>query len=388
MLEEISEPEVPKSETNDPSNTGLDSAGADGAPALAPVSPILNASGSATESEEQKPQPNDSSNNQSDSATGGESLSSAPVSSDLNIVRDRTKNLSIIKPRRATGPRTKEGKDRSKRNPLKHGIFSSPLLLGEEDAKVYRSFLTELTEYLDPKGALESILVEKLATNAWRHRRLLEAESSAIDKHKKELLSERDEREDECFHRNVQEELARAQSDREGLLSKIAEPDIFQDCIERLSCLRSRIGQDERHIDDVWDWIDLARVYGARFNGRSGRDLYDIYLDCANVTLYSAKELREKGLTLTEHGEKVFLIELDKEIQRLKALPKKPKPPDMELLACKVPATQDLDRLLRYEASLERAFDRTLSQLERLQRLRLGLPVAHRVEVQATVSQG
>jgi len=382
MLEETSEPEVPKSETNDPSNTGLDSAGADGAPALAPVSPILNASGSATESEESRPQPNNP-----DSADGRESLSSAPVSPYSNIVRDRTKNLSIIKPR-ATGPRTKEGKERSKRNALKHGIFSSPLLLGEEDARVYLSFLTELTEYLDPKGPLESILVEKLATNAWRHRRLLEAESSAIDKHKKELLSERDEREDECFHRNVQEELARAQSDREGLLSKIAESDIFQDCIERLSCLRSRIGQDERHIDDVWDWIDLARVYGARFNGRSGRDLYDIYLDCANVTLYSAKELREKGLTLTEHGEKVFLIELDKEIQRLKALPKKPKPPDMELLACKVPATQDLDRLLRYEASLERAFDRTLSQLERLQRLRLGLPVAHRVEVQATVSQG
>lgn len=60
----------------------------------------------------------------------------------------------------------------------------------------------------------------------------------------------------------------------------------------------------------------------------------------------------------------------------------------MELLACKVPATQDLDRLLRYEASLERTFDRTLAQLERLQRLRLGLAVPHRVELQATVSQG
>jgi len=387
MLEEISEPEDPKPQTNDSSTAGPDSAAADGSSARAPVSPNLNASGGATDGEDAKPQPTNPSNNHSDSAAGGESLSSAPVSADLNIMRDRTKNLSIIKPR-ATGPQTKEGKDRSKRNALKHGIFSSPLLLGEENAKLYRALLKELTKSLDPQGELESILVEKLATNAWRHRRLLQAESSAIDKHKKELLSERDEREDERFHRHVQEELARAQSDGEGLLSKIAEPGILQDCIERLSCLRSRIGQDDRHKDDVWDWIDLARVYGARFNGRSGRDLYDVYLDCAKVTHYSAKELREKGLTLTEDREKKFLIELDKEIQRLKALPKKPKPPDMELLACKVPATKDLDRLLRYEASLERAFDRTLSQLERLQRLRLGLPVAHRVEVQATVSQG
>jgi len=40
-----------------------------------------------------------------------------------------------------------------------------------------------------------------------------------------------------------------------------------------------------------------------------------------------------------------------------------------------IPDSHRLERLLRYEASLERAFDRTLSQLERLQRMRLGQPV-------------
>ena len=39
------------------------------------------------------------------------------------------------------------------------------------------------------------------------------------------------------------------------------------------------------------------------------------------------------------------------------------------------------DRLLRYEGSLERAFDRTLVQLERLQRLRLGQPVPPPIKV-------
>jgi len=41
-----------------------------------------------------------------------------------------------------------------------------------------------------------------------------------------------------------------------------------------------------------------------------------------------------------------------------------------------------LDRLLRYEASLERTFDRTLNQLERLQRMRLGQPVPPPVKVE------
>ncbi len=51
-----------------------------------------------------------------------------------------------------------------------------------------------------------------------------------------------------------------------------------------------------------------------------------------------------------------------------------------------VPDGPGLDRLLRYEASLERSFDRTLSQLERLQRMRLGQPVLPKLEVRHSVS--
>ena len=46
----------------------------------------------------------------------------------------------------------------------------------------------------------------------------------------------------------------------------------------------------------------------------------------------------------------------------------------MQLPECKAKGSE-LDYLLRYEASLERNFDRTLGQLERLQRMRLGHPV-------------
>jgi hypothetical protein len=48
------------------------------------------------------------------------------------------------------------------------------------------------------------------------------------------------------------------------------------------------------------------------------------------------------------------------------------------LLRC--PDAPAFDRLLRYEASLERSFDRTLGQLERLQRMRLGHDNAVRAE--------
>ena len=46
-----------------------------------------------------------------------------------------------------------------------------------------------------------------------------------------------------------------------------------------------------------------------------------------------------------------------------------------------VPPSDVLDRLLRYEANLDRSFDRTLSQLERLQRIRLGQSVPSPVKI-------
>jgi hypothetical protein len=78
-----------------------------------------------------------------------------------------------------------------------------------------------------------------------------------------------------------------------------------------------------------------------------------------------------------EECKDIFLEELGKEIQRLERYRKTRASVDsermkLELLRRNVPDAPQLDRLLRYEASLERSFDRTLSQLERLQRMRAG----------------
>jgi hypothetical protein len=53
----------------------------------------------------------------------------------------------------------------------------------------------------------------------------------------------------------------------------------------------------------------------------------------------------------------------------------------LEILRRKVPESEKLDRLLRYETSLERAFDRTLTQLELAQRIRKGQPLLPQLEV-------
>jgi hypothetical protein len=178
-------------------------------------------------------------------------------------VNDKASSSSLA--RTATGPRSATGKDRSRHNALKHGIFSKMVLLKGEPQSDFDSLMNGLRNDLRPEGMLEGILVEKLASLIWRQRRLLMAEGAEI-----------------------------------------------------------RLGTESFQID-----------------------LMDDYLT-------KPERVAEK--------------------KKLSAI------------AGNVPHGHTLDRLLRYEASLERTFDRTLSQLERLQRMRLGQPVPPSINLNVTTS--
>jgi hypothetical protein len=79
----------------------------------------------------------------------------------------------------STGPRSQRGKNISKRNALKHAIFSKVVVLkGEPQAEV-NYWVVELRKSLQPQGALEDILVDKIFALFWRQRRLVIAEVDA-----------------------------------------------------------------------------------------------------------------------------------------------------------------------------------------------------------------
>jgi hypothetical protein len=180
-------------------------------------------------------------------------------------VNDRASSSSLVP--RASGPRTPTGKDRSKHNALKHGIFSKIVLLKGEPRSDFDSLLSGLRDDLRPEGMLEKTLVEKLVSLIWRQRRLLMAEGAEI-----------------------------------------------------------RMSAEFFHINDLTD---------------------------PDTQFETRERIAEK--------------------KKLNAI------------ARNVP--NGLDRLLRYEASLERTFDRTLSQLERLQRIRLGQPVPPSINLNVTTAQ-
>ena len=71
-----------------------------------------------------------------------------------------------------TGPRTAEGKARSSRNALTHGLTAQEIVIPGEDVAAYRSFERQLIDDLQPNGACELDPVERLAATYWRLRRI------------------------------------------------------------------------------------------------------------------------------------------------------------------------------------------------------------------------
>ena len=92
--------------------------------------------------------------------------------------------------RNSTGPRTPQGKERSKQNALKHGIFSKVTYLKGESGRDYQALRRGLWKTWQPEGELEELLVEKLVSITWRYRRMLKAEGAEIRKHTEFLEGE------------------------------------------------------------------------------------------------------------------------------------------------------------------------------------------------------
>jgi hypothetical protein len=82
--------------------------------------------------------------------------------------------------RKSTGPRTPEGKDRSRFNALKHGMTAKTLVLPGEDAGVLQQRIDAWTADLQPRNEVEQFLVERSVLSSWQLERADRAEHAQL----------------------------------------------------------------------------------------------------------------------------------------------------------------------------------------------------------------
>jgi hypothetical protein len=81
-----------------------------------------------------------------------------------------------------TGPRTPEGKARSAKNALRHGLLSRDVLQADERPRDLQRLHEQLSGELRPVGELESLLVERVVSCVWRLRRALRVEAEIVER--------------------------------------------------------------------------------------------------------------------------------------------------------------------------------------------------------------
>lgn len=290
--------------------------------------------------------------------------------------------------RRATGPRTQQGKERSKHNAVTHGIFSKAVVLKGETRADFDALLEALYQDRQPEGALEEILVNKLAALWWRLRRMLTAEGAEIRTGAEFIQWDASER-------NRRDAKTLPQLDcNGGLIRWIANPEALQGCLSLLEDLRESLGEDG--FDSQFDQAILTKLYGSYKAWDQEKNwektLFDSYLLWSRTSLCSEEERKENGYASPQKCKENFLDDVNEEISRLERYRKEnakiwASKLELEPLRRSVPEGPQADRLLRYEAALSREIDRTLNQLERTQRMRLGQPLPPPINLNITASK-
>src|SRR5437899_5391112 len=81
---------------------------------------------------------------------------------------------------KSTGPSTEEGKRRSRRNAIRHGLCAETVIESIEDVDDYRAFEVAVTADYDVRTAVERELVLRLASLLWRLRRATAIETDLL----------------------------------------------------------------------------------------------------------------------------------------------------------------------------------------------------------------
>ena len=102
----------------------------------------------------------------------------------------------------STGPKTEEGKSRSRRNAVRHGLTAETVIDALESAEDYAAFEVAVTSDYDARTAVERELVLRLASLLWRLRRATAIETGLFKIQAEHLLQFRSQRRTQDPHKS------------------------------------------------------------------------------------------------------------------------------------------------------------------------------------------
>jgi hypothetical protein len=297
----------------------------------------------------------------------------------------------------STGPKTDVGKAVAARNALKHGLLAKEVVItdgeGAEDARQFDAMLADLVAEFAPAGAMEEILVEKIAACYWRMRRAHRYEVGML-RQKLDTLSDDyyaagANLTDTRIHAEIAQKQARLETARQRL-----------ELIQRARATSQDLAMTYDWAEN-WGWLkkeyidrkDIVHEIDG-FVTRIGLTTED--QENIKTPPQIRRKMNEKGHRddqIWQEHSRLCREFMDTAGTQIKQLEKDKHTNSLCLQRTRqtgsLPPIPERDSMLRYETAIERQMYQALKQLERLQRLRGGdaVPPPLQVEVNLTKNE-
>ncbi len=294
---------------------------------------------------------------------------------------------------RSTGPKTERGKRAVSRNAIKHGFLAREVVItagdGEESLEEFHALVENLGNSYKPVGVVEETLVQTIATALWRKARVIRAENGEIRKQLDTL------RVDRALRDSDRVNLTLAVSNLElGFFSreKAADKTPLMEQWAALQGHQTTLREHGSGLVYLRALLENAKAEMASNGYLSEKTCADIFcefgfwdylfaLHCSHARAPAAKtedRLSEKVVDRQTEQERAYTTALIEErLTRISdfkgyALERENLAVDAEARSFSLPTAGATDKILRYEAHLDRQLYRAMDQLERLQRQRAG----------------
>jgi hypothetical protein len=260
--------------------------------------------------------------------------------------------------KKSTGPRTSRGKGFSRRNALKHGLFVRHITEFEalgEDPREFEDLLEGLWRQYEPVGRGEEVEVERVALCCWRFRRVWRYENAINIAARRDFvrreLAEQEPycREEEKLEKAIVLHLQNAKRTLEN------GGQISQELVQLVYA----------GFDEVWDTLSQR---AQEWPGES---------DVSKSLRALLPEMRSGDLRISTLTNAIEFFEALTMLRWSRVM-------EAAVGQHAIPNGDALDKILRYEAAIDRYLGRSLDRLERLQRRRKGEMIPPPVSVRLT----
>lgn len=271
--------------------------------------------------------------------------------------------------KKSSGPKTSEGKENSKMNAMKHGLLSAHLFIStgkKDESEEFAEFAGAFIEEMQPVGLLETLLADRIFGAFWRLRRLSIAETGSIQK-RVEYHSFRH------FLIDYEKHGAARVNPEATFYTRLKTSMGCREMAQTMDHIVRTIKEHGKFPLPEWVSGILKKRLGAcegfiRTEMFCSIDYAFRHPEDNPMTEEEAKNAVEDAILEAEKLASWFGITAD----ILESNEKDEKRSDLK--AKMLPPLEDLEKLQRYEAHLQRVMLQTLHELQRIQSIRLGHP--------------